>query len=222
MREVSPGSRRLRAVPPVIMYKIRRTPSTPGAPKRRGRIFGHVAVSVFLTFASLPLPSAALAAENVTRVDAAKTRGPTKGTWWEVIDPPEQLNRPAQATSTIAVRVELQSWRSSNTKQIDFPVPGEGPGEIALIYIEGMQHQGVKGGSVWRATVAGDDASVATFSVFDDGMVGDVRTSQGKMYRISYAAPNIVFVMTLDPKKFPPEEKAIKPSREQNDTRESR
>jgi hypothetical protein len=206
----------------MIMRKIRQISKAPRGLNRAGLILLNIAVLVLLSSAAPALRNVAFAAENVASVSAAKPRGATRGPWWEVTVLPEHTKLPPQAVSTIAARIDLQPWRTSETKQIDIPVPGEKPGVIESIRIEGMEHQGVKGGAVWRGTVAGDEGSTATFSVFKDGLVGDVRTSDGKLYRISYGAPDLMLVMTLNPRKFPAEDQEVEPSRKTHDTRESR
>jgi len=62
-----------------------------------------------------------------------------------------------------------------------------------------------KGAVVWRGEVEGDENSIATFSIVNDVVVGDVVTSSGTMYRVDHVSRGVQVVMLLDPRRFPPE-----------------
>src|SRR5688500_10086462 len=53
---------------------------------------------------------------------------------------------------------------------------------------------------------------LVTFSVVNDVLVGDVRTSGGRLFSIRYIAPKVSLIEELDPARFPPEE-AVYPVR---------
>jgi CheY-like chemotaxis protein len=50
---------------------------------------------------------------------------------------------------------------------------------------------------------------LVTFSVVNEVLVGDIRTSGGRIFSIRYIAPTISLIEELDPARFPPEEAVL-------------
>jgi len=119
---------------------------------------------------------------------------------WKPIAWAEKLYLPAQAVSYVVFEVDLGLFQARATNRFKLPLPG---GES--IVLQGAQIERVgKHGFLWQGKVEGDEYSIATFSIVDEALVGDVVTSRGKMYRVDHLAPRTVVIMELNQSKFPP------------------
>jgi len=71
---------------------------------------------------------------------------------------------------------------------------------------------------IWHGEIQDDGSEehravgLVTFSIVNEVLVGDVRTSGGRLFSIRYIAPKVSLIEELDPARFPPEE-AVYPVR---------
>ena len=120
------------------------------------------------------------------------------------------LRLPPEAIDHVVVKFDLGQLQLGDQKRINLCLPGGGSLPINKTGAETINERVL----IWRGKVEGDEHSIATFSVVDDVVVGDVVTSGGKMYRVEPVSRGVQVVMLLDPKRFPPEgrvEMAIEP-----------
>src|SRR5688500_4215225 len=68
---------------------------------------------------------------------------------------------------------------------------------------------------IWHGEIQDNGAEMhravglVTFSVVNEVLVGDIRTSGGRIFSIRYIAPTISLIEELDPARFPPEEAVL-------------
>jgi hypothetical protein len=120
--------------------------------------------------------------------------------FWKEVQWPGTVTPPAQAAEYKIARFDLELL---NSPVIAFPLP-EG-GVIHLVQTKDGLKKFDGGGIAWTGKVKDDDRSIATFSRVGKVMVGDVVTSNGKMYRVSNVAGDIHLVARLLPGLFPNE-----------------
>jgi hypothetical protein len=112
-----------------------------------------------------------------------------------------KLNLPAQAAPgrpVRFVRFDLSRLSSHETAQIPFPLPN---GSSILLERAEARRSSV-GGLVWSGNVQGDDRSIATLSVLNDTLVGDVVVSGLEMYRIEQVGAGTQAVFELGQNRF--------------------
>jgi peptidyl-Asp metalloendopeptidase len=117
-------------------------------------------------------------------------------------------NLPAQAANgkpVRFVRFDLSRLSSHETARITFPLPDGS--SIFLVRTEARRSP--VGGYVWSGKVEGDDKSIATLSVLNDTLVGDVVVSGLGMYRIEQIGDGIQVVFELGQDLFQQESEPI-------------
>lgn len=131
---------------------------------------------------------------------------------WERIEWEGTPNLPAQAVKggrVLYVRFDLTTLQSRAGSRIEFPVP-----DGASILINKTGEERLRGGGyVWRGEVEGDEGSVATLSILNSTLVGDVILSNAKMYRIDQVAADVQIIFGLNPAAFPPGAQPLKASK---------
>lgn len=128
---------------------------------------------------------------------------------WESTNWNGKLNLPAQAIRHRLVKVDLKLLQSPLTKRIKLSLPD---GSSITIQKKGEDHIG-KRGFVWHGEIEGDVKSLATFSILNNVLVGDVVSSRGKMFRVDHVAAGVHVVTELAPARFPPEARSQLPGK---------
>ena len=117
-------------------------------------------------------------------------------------------NLPAQAARDKPVRFvrfDLSRLSSHEAARIDFPLPDGS--SIPLVRTKESRSQ--RGGYVWSGKVRGDDNSIATLSILDGKLVGDIVMTGRRMYRIEQVSDDVQIVFELYPNLFPRESEPL-------------
>jgi hypothetical protein len=123
---------------------------------------------------------------------------------WDPADWSGTANLPAEAargTQMRFVRFDLAAIESPAARKFDFPTPD---GSTVTLVRTGARRTAM-GGYVWHGKVEDDDKSIATLSILNGMLVGDVLSSDGTMYRVDQVADGIQVVFELDPAAYPAE-----------------
>ena len=135
---------------------------------------------------------------------------------WERTTWPGKPNLPAQAVQgqpVLYVRFNLPRLRAVETKRIEFPLPDGS----SIFLVETSGENVGRRGFVWHGKVEGDEQSIATLSILDDVLVGDVVMSDRRMFRVDQVGVGVQIIFQLEPSKFPAEaepEEAVEPDGE--------
>ena len=127
---------------------------------------------------------------------------------WERTTWSGKPNLPAQAAQgqpVLYVRFNLPQLRAAETKRIEFPLPD---GTSIIIVKTSGEYVGSRG-FIWHGKVEGDEWSIATLSIRDDVLVGDVVMSDSRMYRIDQVDVGKQVIFQLEPSKFPSEAEPV-------------
>ena len=127
---------------------------------------------------------------------------------WEPTTWPGKPNLPAQAAQgqpVLYVRFNLPQLRTADTKRIEFPLPDG----TSIIIVKTSGESVGRRGFIWHGKVEGDERSIATLSIVDDVLVGDVVMSDRRMYRIDQVDVGVQVIFQLEPGKFPMEAKPL-------------
>jgi hypothetical protein len=127
---------------------------------------------------------------------------------WEPANWEGKPNLPPQAAQgepVLYVRFNLNQIQSPAASRIELPLPD---GTSLLLIQSGSERLG-KGGFVWYGKVEGDEKSMATLSILEGTLVGDVVMSNGRIYRIDQVTDDVQVIFRIDPGAFPAEAKAL-------------
>ena len=123
---------------------------------------------------------------------------------WEPADWDGKPNLPAEAvrdTKWRYVRFDLDAIQTRAAEQFEFPTPDGS----TVTLVRKNERRTVTGGYVWRGEVKDDEKSIATLSVLNGMLVGDVLMSNGTLYRVDQVADGIQVVFEIDQAAFPAE-----------------
>ena len=126
------------------------------------------------------------------------------GKVWDYASTTETPKLPAQAVAGgqfVTVRFDLAKLQSSVPEQIELPLPDKS----SLVIVRSGFERHTNKGFTWRGKVKGDEYSIATLSILDNVLVGDIVMSNGNMYRIDQIDDGIQIIFALNPAAFPPE-----------------
>jgi hypothetical protein len=135
---------------------------------------------------------------------AIAVAGCGRGKVWEYANSAEKPELPQQAVpggAVVTVRFDLDKFEANIPDSIELPLPDKS--SLALER-KGFERP-ASGGLIWRGKAAGDDFSIATLSILNNTLVGDVVMSNGKMFRIDQLEDGTQVIFELDAAAFPPE-----------------
>jgi len=120
---------------------------------------------------------------------------------WEPATWAGKPNLPAQAAAggqVAYVKFDLQALQAPALKRIELPLP-----DGSSMFVTKTESASYRdGGYVIRAKAEGDEASIVTLAIKNRTLVGDIVTSDGRMYRIDQVDAGLQIVFALNPAAF--------------------